>query len=176
MRPNRNQSDRAPRLAEEGRADTLLSSASDDEVGGLQARSARPRCSRRRSAGEADETRESGEDLPRQSFRRVRRRRRLSSEHRSERSKPLDAERKRAEQSNMLPMFLALDAGGTSTRAVVLDSAGRAYGYGRAGCGNPTAAGISAAANAIGLAAERAVAGSTGSGRPAFALVVMAGE
>jgi glucosamine kinase len=99
-----------------------------------------------------------------------------SSEHRSERSEPLDAERKRAEQSNMLPMFLALDAGGTSTRAVVLDSAGRAYGYGRAGCGNPTAAGISAAANAIGLAAERAVAGSTGSGRPAFALVVMAGE
>ena len=33
-------------------------------------------------------------------------------------------------------MLLAIDAGGTSTRAVVLDSSGRAYGYGRATGGN----------------------------------------
>lgn len=73
-------------------------------------------------------------------------------------------------------MFLALDAGGTSSRAVVLDAAGRAHGYGRAGCGNPTAAGIRDAVNAIGVAAEQALAGSTGSNRPASALLAMAGE
>jgi glucosamine kinase len=73
-------------------------------------------------------------------------------------------------------MFLALDAGGTSSRAVVLDSSGRAHGYGRAGCGNPTAAGIRDAVNAIGVAAEQALAGVTGSRRPASALVAMAGE
>jgi glucosamine kinase len=75
-----------------------------------------------------------------------------------------------------LPTFLAVDAGGTSTRAVVLDSSGRAYSYGRAGAGNPTAAGIREAANAIGLAAEQATAGLTGSGRPELALLAMAGE
>jgi glucosamine kinase len=80
------------------------------------------------------------------------------------------------DHSKPLPIFLAVDAGGTSTRAVVLDTSGASYGYGRAGGGNPTAAGISDAANAIGDAAERALAGSTGSGRPALALVAMAGE
>jgi glucosamine kinase len=73
-------------------------------------------------------------------------------------------------------MFLALDAGGTSSRAVVLDTSGRVYGYGRAGTGNPTAAGIDPAVTAIGAAAEQAVGGFTGSERPAVALVVMAGE
>ena len=73
-------------------------------------------------------------------------------------------------------MFLAVDAGGTSTRAVVLGSSGRAYGYARAGAGNPTAAGIRGAVNAIGSAAEQAMAGLTGSGRPALALIAMAGE
>jgi glucosamine kinase len=80
------------------------------------------------------------------------------------------------DQIKQLPIFLAADAGGTSTRAVLLDSSGAAYGYGRAGGGNPTAAGISNAVNAIGFAAEQALAGSTGSGRPALALVAMAGE
>jgi glucosamine kinase len=75
-----------------------------------------------------------------------------------------------------LPTFLAVDAGGTSTRAVVLDSSGRAHSYGRAGGGNPTAAGIRGAANAIGLAAEQATAGLSGSGRPEVALLAMAGE
>ena len=73
-------------------------------------------------------------------------------------------------------MFLAVDAGGTSTRSVVLDTSGRAYGYGRTGGGNPTATGIRHAVNAIGLAAEQALAGSTGSERPAVALIAMAGE
>lgn len=55
-------------------------------------------------------------------------------------------------------MFLAIDAGGTSSRAVALDATGRAYGYGRAGTGNPTAAGIAGAVAAIGRAAEQALA------------------
>ena len=73
-------------------------------------------------------------------------------------------------------MFLAIDAGGTSTRAVVIDSAGRAHGYGRAGSGNPTAAGIREAVNGIGSAAEHALAGLAGSARPALGLIAMAGE
>ena len=73
-------------------------------------------------------------------------------------------------------MFLAIDAGGTSTRAVVLDAAGHAHGYGRAGGGNPTAAGIPQAVHAIGLAAELAMAGLAGSARPALGLIAMAGE
>jgi glucosamine kinase len=73
-------------------------------------------------------------------------------------------------------MFLALDAGGTSTCAVVLDTSGRAYGYGRARGGNPTAAGIREAVDAIGVAAERALAGSPRSDRPTTALIAMAGE
>jgi glucosamine kinase len=59
---------------------------------------------------------------------------------------------------------------------VALDLSGRAYGYGRAGAGNPTATSIREAANAIGLAAEQATAGLTGSARPALALLAMAGE
>jgi glucosamine kinase len=73
-------------------------------------------------------------------------------------------------------MFLAVDAGGTSTRAVVLDAFGRAYGYGRAGGGNPTAVGIRPAVAAIGSAAQRAVAGLAGRERPFLALIAMAGE
>ena len=73
-------------------------------------------------------------------------------------------------------MYLAVDAGGTSTRAVVLDTSGRAYGYGRASGGNPTATGIHQAVNGIGSAAEQAMAGVSGSDRPALALIAMAGE
>jgi glucosamine kinase len=58
----------------------------------------------------------------------------------------------------------------------VLDTSGHGYGYGRAGGGNPTAAGIPEAVNAIGLAAEQALAGLAGSGRPALGLIAMAGE
>jgi glucosamine kinase len=58
----------------------------------------------------------------------------------------------------------------------VLDTSGRAFCYGRAGGGNPTAAGIHQAVNAIGSAVEQAVAGSTGLDRPKSALIAMAGE
>jgi glucosamine kinase len=81
----------------------------------------------------------------------------------------------RSERSNQT-LFLAVDAGGTSTRAVLLDTSGRAYGYGRSGVGNPTAAGVREAVNAIGFAAEQAMAGVTGAGQPALALIAMAGE
>jgi glucosamine kinase len=73
-------------------------------------------------------------------------------------------------------MFLAVDAGGTSTRAVVLDASGHAYGHGRAGGGNPTAVGIRQAVTGIGSAAEQAMVGLTGPGRPILALIAMAGE
>jgi glucosamine kinase len=73
-------------------------------------------------------------------------------------------------------MFLAVDAGGTSTRAVVLDASGRAYGHGRAGGGNPTAVGIRQAVTGIGSAAEQAMSGLTGPGQPILALIAMAGE
>ena len=74
-------------------------------------------------------------------------------------------------------MFLAIDAGGTSTRAVVLDSSGRTFGPGRASGGNPTAGGIAAAVAAIGNAARRAGSGLTPTGRPlGTATIAMAGE
>jgi glucosamine kinase len=74
-------------------------------------------------------------------------------------------------------MFLAVDAGGTSTRALLLDTSGRAYGYGRSGVGNPTASSIRQAVNGIGSAAEQAMAQVVaGSERPALALIAMAGE
>jgi glucosamine kinase len=73
-------------------------------------------------------------------------------------------------------MFLALDAGGTSSRAVLFDASGHMYGYGRAGSGNPTATGIDQAVTAIGAAAERALVDVAGSERPRVALIVMAGE
>jgi glucosamine kinase len=56
-------------------------------------------------------------------------------------------------------MLLAADAGGTSTRAVALDTSGNAYGYGRAGSGNPTSVGVENAVLAIGEAAAQAGAG-----------------
>jgi glucosamine kinase len=58
----------------------------------------------------------------------------------------------------------------------VLDASGRAYGYGRGGGGNPTAAGIPEAVNAIGSAAEQAISGITGSEPTALGLIAMAGE
>jgi glucosamine kinase len=63
------------------------------------------------------------------------------------------------EVTKLMPILLAVDAGGTSTRAVALDSSGHAYGYGLAGSGNPTAAGIYSAVTAIADAAELAGAG-----------------
>lgn len=73
--------------------------------------------------------------------------------------------------------ILAIDAGGTSSRAALIDLSGNCLGYGRATGGNPTAVGIDAAVTAICLAAERACAGNasvTESG--SFALVSLAGH
>ena len=69
--------------------------------------------------------------------------------------------------------LLALDAGGTSTRAVALDPAGRVLGYGRGPAGNPTAAGIGPAADAIAGAAATAL---SAAGSAEVAVVAMAGE
>ena len=69
--------------------------------------------------------------------------------------------------------LLALDAGGTSTRAVALDGTGRVLGYGRGAAGNPTAAGIGPAVDAIGGAAAAAL---VAAGPDDVAVVAMAGE
>jgi N-acetylglucosamine kinase-like BadF-type ATPase len=69
--------------------------------------------------------------------------------------------------------LLALDAGGTSTRAVAIDAAGRVLGQGRSSAGNPTAAGIVPASEAIAAASASALA-ATGSAD--VAVIAMAGE
>lgn len=53
-----------------------------------------------------------------------------------------------------MSMLLAVDAGGTSTRALVLDTEATVRGYGRAGGGNPTARGLDAAVAAVAEAAR----------------------
>jgi hypothetical protein len=69
---------------------TRFSSANDDEVGGLQARSAARDAHAADLQEEPTKRAEKRADCPRQSFRRIRRRRRLPSEPGSERSEPLD--------------------------------------------------------------------------------------
>lgn len=58
------------------------------------------------------------------------------------------------------PLYLALDAGGTSTRATLLDATGKCLGYGRSGPGNPVSSGLDLVMNsfqtAIGQALEMA--------------------
>jgi len=54
--------------------------------------------------------------------------------------------------------FLAIDAGGTRTRAAVIDAASQVLGVGRAGSGNPTSAGVDGAVDGIATCAERAFA------------------
>ena len=72
--------------------------------------------------------------------------------------------------------ILAIDAGGTSSRAVLFDVNGECRGFGRAGGGNPTAVGIVAAVDALGLAVERALGGTaSGSGADSFVVVALAG-
>ncbi|MFQ4148762.1 BadF/BadG/BcrA/BcrD ATPase family protein [Arthrobacter sp. LAPM80] len=53
--------------------------------------------------------------------------------------------------------FLAIDAGGTSTRAVILDSAGHCLGYGTAGGGNPVSRGFEPALDALCEASREAL-------------------
>lgn len=54
-------------------------------------------------------------------------------------------------------MLIGIDAGGTSTRAAVLDRSGRALGYGVGGGGNPVALGPALASRGIGDAVEMAL-------------------
>lgn len=69
--------------------------------------------------------------------------------------------------------FLAIDAGGTSTRAVLVDSSGLCLGYGTAGGGNPVSRGIGPALDALVEASKRALEGTNCT--PSQALVAMAG-
>ena len=78
----------ALRRAEEERRDMLF--VPERRRSRRVQRDPHPRCSRRRSAGGANETRRDRADCPAESFRRSRRRRRLPGERRSERSEPLD--------------------------------------------------------------------------------------
>ncbi len=55
--------------------------------------------------------------------------------------------------------YLAIDAGGTSTRAVLLDSSGHCFGYGTAGGGNPVSRGFPAALEALWQASSNALGG-----------------
>src|SRR6185295_20293209 len=83
------------------RADMLYRSANDDEVGGHEG-VIRARDVRAADLQEEPTKRiESRLGCPRRSFRRMRRRRRLPSEHRSERSEPSDtaSERERSNQT-----------------------------------------------------------------------------
>ncbi|MET0784013.1 MAG: BadF/BadG/BcrA/BcrD ATPase family protein, partial [Leifsonia flava] len=48
-----------------------------------------------------------------------------------------------------MPTFLAVDAGGTSTRAVIVTANGTCLGYGTAGGGNPISSGTDRAASAV---------------------------
>ena len=54
-------------------------------------------------------------------------------------------------------LFLTVDAGGTSTRALVHDAEGTCSGYAVAGGGNPTASGVESVANAMRSAAADAL-------------------
>lgn len=65
---------------------------------------------------------------------------------------------------------LGLDAGGTSTRAVLVDGHAQALGYGTGGRGNPTSAGPERAANGVMEAIEKALAAS---GTPLSAVSVI---
>ena len=55
-------------------------------------------------------------------------------------------------------LLVAVDAGGSSTRAVVVDSTGRCLGLGTAGSGNPVSSGPESVALALGAAVRQATA------------------
>lgn len=69
--------------------------------------------------------------------------------------------------------FLAIDAGGTSTRAVLLDPSGTCLGYGTSAGGNPASRGIDAALACLSEATEKALDGKTTA--LAQVLIAMAG-
>ncbi len=63
------------------------------------------------------------------------------------------------DKSVTMTFHLGIDAGGTSTRALVLDSHGYALGYGRSGSGNPISAGPDVAAASLRAATAQALDG-----------------
>ncbi|MGV8848029.1 MAG: N-acetylglucosamine kinase [Propionibacteriaceae bacterium] len=68
---------------------------------------------------------------------------------------------------------IGIDAGGTATRAVLVDETGRCVGYGRAGAGNPTSAGADVATRNHVAATAKAI-GSTGTA-PDLVMLTLAG-
>ncbi|MEO7448060.1 MAG: BadF/BadG/BcrA/BcrD ATPase family protein [Humibacillus sp.] len=71
---------------------------------------------------------------------------------------------------------LGIDAGGTSTRAVIVDASGTCLGHGRAGSGNPIASGPEVAAASLRKAAAAALAASGADGSTVRSVAVaMAG-
>src|SRR5205809_763035 len=63
--------------------------------------------------------------------------------------------------TQQLSRLVAVDAGGTSTRAVVLDPAGQCLGYAVAGSGNPTAVGPQTAAASVAASVTEALGRAT---------------
>jgi glucosamine kinase len=55
-------------------------------------------------------------------------------------------------------IFVAVDAGGSSTRALVVDSSGQCLGLGTAGSGNPVSTGAEGVERALGAAVRQAIA------------------
>ncbi|MEO6998069.1 MAG: BadF/BadG/BcrA/BcrD ATPase family protein [Terracoccus sp.] len=82
------------------------------------------------------------------------------------------------DKSVTMTHHLGIDAGGTSTRAVVLDSHGVALGYGRSGSGNPISAGPDVAAASLRAATALALAdaGVTGSTISSTAVAMAGGS
>jgi N-acetylglucosamine kinase-like BadF-type ATPase len=72
--------------------------------------------------------------------------------------------------------LLAVDAGGTSTRAVVLSAAGHCLGYGVAGSGNPISSGTEHAAREVVKAAQAALAQAASPATAEVAVLAMAGS
>ncbi|MGV8895540.1 MAG: N-acetylglucosamine kinase [Rhodoglobus sp.] len=75
-----------------------------------------------------------------------------------------------------LQRILAIDAGGTTTRALIVDASGHTHGFGQAGGGNPISSGFEAASLAV-VSATRAALEATGVDSPTVssALVALAG-
>ncbi|MET8868610.1 BadF/BadG/BcrA/BcrD ATPase family protein [Nonomuraea sp. NPDC004580] len=73
-----------------------------------------------------------------------------------------------------MDLFLGIDAGGTSTRALLTTSTGERAGYGLAGGGNPVAHGVEAALAEITTAVKQAL-GATDPGRVVNGVIGLAG-
>lgn len=72
-------------------------------------------------------------------------------------------------------MLIGVDAGGTCTRAALVDRGGRCWGFGTAGGGNPVSRGPGQAAQAIDAAVRAALDGARSDAAPEVAVLAMAG-